>query len=175
MSKPHAPCHSTVSGSSRGHRISRSMYLNSGNSELIRCLRAQGEPRWPASSGAAAELHPPGRGQAEIRATRMGHSGRGGDQATLGMGRRGAGDVGCGVRQSEAPALRRGGAGRLWACGAVAMRCCGHAGLWPCGVRWPRPCGAARGGRPRWRAWRGGRPSSARGAPAIARRAGVST
>ena len=28
-----------VRGSSRGHRISRSMYLNSGNSELIRCSR----------------------------------------------------------------------------------------------------------------------------------------
>ena len=54
----------------------------------------------------------------------MGLSGRGGDQATLGMGRGGVGDVGCGVRRSEPPLLRRGSCGRaaLWLCGAVAMR-----------------------------------------------------
>ena len=90
------------------------MYLNSGNSELIRCLDAQGEPRWAASSGAAAELHPPGRGQAEIRATHMGHSGRGGGRrrglrggAGRGGARRGgAGRGGCGhtVRGGSGPA-----------------------------------------------------------------------
>ena len=88
------------------------MYLNSGNSELIRCLDAQGEPRWAASSGAAAELHPPGRGQAEIRATHMGHSGRGGGRRRglrggAGRGGAGRGEAAVAIRCEVAQALRR--------------------------------------------------------------------